>query len=199
MTPQNLSLWICWKLFWATLNPNWLELRIRRDQNTRKIVYIFASYEEKWLVQVSFWQFCWPLMLRAQLPYSRNVAEMNSWTVYHINIFGEWWTSSYWKFRHKRVNPLLKEPWRGVASTPASPLCLSVVKSCLASDPLRCTVSAFWSWRARPASFVRECLFWQRSCGDQGTTKPRGKLITVLPAAEAPQLKQSTFPASYAG
>ena len=131
MTPQNLSLWICWKLFWATLNPNWLELRIRRDQNTRKIVYIFASYEEKWLVQVSFWQFCWPLMLRAQLPYSRNVAEMNSWTVYHINIFGEWWTSSYWKFRHKRVNPLLKEPWRGVASTPASPLCLSVVKSVL--------------------------------------------------------------------
>ena len=39
----------------------------------------------------------------------------------------------------------------------------------------------------------------EESCGDQGATRSRGKLITVLPAAEARPLKQSTHAASYAG
>lgn len=108
--------------------------------------------------------------------------------------FGEWWTSSYWKFRHKRVNQLLKELWMGVASTQASPLCFSVVKSVLLlthSNALElvCEAGKFRAW----------VPFWQRSCGVQGATRLQRKLITVLPAAEALPLKQSTHPASYVG
>ena len=40
------------------------------------------------------------------------------------------------------------------------------------------------SWRARLASFARVPFVWPGICGDQGATKPRGKLITVLLAAE---------------